>query len=339
MCNGYIPTYRDICYVGAYTCIDMINKWVAIKTINPLEEICDDIDYRFASESPANFEAGDKVSLVAAVWDDETGEFYSLRGLIDVITLEEEPLYACPFHLVASHTEARIGDIVTYTAYINNSRSLWNFTVYLGIGKWSAISGQAYPEPQPILMPPCNLECYEDTYGETYVSLIIPSNFTVPITRKLKIPEYFPKGISFDVAVGVYRTKIVDEKTKTLEGKRPVCFVYFKDVTNISTKPSVVEVLSEQARRGVDSSVDVVKRAMGVDKDLAKFIIWGLLITIVSGIISIKSENWKVGLIIALFLLGLGSYIGWMPWIIFYVVIIFAVILFARGLSEVFVGG
>jgi hypothetical protein len=344
MCNGYREKFDDICYVSAYTEDRDKNKWPDIRNITPGGEICVDIDYKFTSESPANFDVGDRITFFSGIWDDETGEFYSAYALVDVFTLEEEPLYACPISLTASHRVARIGDVVTYTAYIHNTKTTWNFTVYLGIGKWNATHGVEYPEPQPILMPPCNLECYKDTYGETYLSLIIPKDFTVPVTRKLKIPEYFPKGLSIDVAVGVYRTKVLEEKTKTLEGKKPVCFVYFKDVTNISTEPSIVETLGESARRGIDSALEITSRAMfpeapePVASSLAKFIISGLLIAIFSAVISIKSENWKAGVILALVLLGVACYAGWMPWIIFFVVLIFSLVIFARSLAEIFAG-
>jgi hypothetical protein len=335
MCNGYVPLFKDICYVSAYTLDRDGNKWPDIRNITPGGEICVDIDYKFASESPANFDVGDKISFLSGIWDDETGEFYSAYALVDIFTLEEEPLYACPIHLVASHKVARLGDVVTYTAYIHNTKTTWNFTIYLGIGKWNATHGVEYPEPQPVLMPPCNLPCYKDAYGETFLSLVIPQDFTAPVTRKMKIPEYFPKGLPIDVAVGVYRTKVLEEKAKTLEGKKPVCFVYFKDVTNISTEPSIVETLGESASRGIDSTLEITSRVFGLkDTNITKNFIWGLIsIIVVVGLGIVIRSPIVVGISLIVVLMA-GTFIGWFPLWISIILIIIAGFIITRIIGK-----
>jgi hypothetical protein len=338
LCNGD-KKYKDICYVGLYT-KENENKWLDIATIRAGSEGCFDVSYKFTSESPANFDEDDKISLWADVWDDTTMKFYGGYMLVDAFTLEYEPLYACPIHLVASHKVAKLGEVVTYTAYIHNTKTTWNFTIYLGIGKWNATGPPInpdvkYTEPQLALMPPCNLECYKDTYGETFLSLVIPQDFTAPVTRKIKIAEYFPRGLPIDVAVGVYRTKVLEEKTKTFEGKKPVCFVYFKDITNISTEPSIVETLGESASRGIDSALEITSRVFGLkDTNITKNFIWGLISIIVAVGLGIVIRSPIVVGISLIVMLMAGTFIGWFPLWISIILIIIAGFIITRIIGK-----
>jgi hypothetical protein len=320
-CNGNVKKFDDWCYVDRYTYDIDGNKWLDILTIPPGTEACYDVDFKFTSKI---FKEGDSISLVGDIWDNETGELYHLVVERDVFTLEL-PLYACAISLKASHRVARIGETVTYWSTIKNYNLTWNFSVILGIGIWDAMSGIEYREPRPTILPP--------TYSDIN-HVIIPKDYTNIVQKSFKLPDYFPLNVSYDVAVEVWREATKDPRTGELVKEKPICFVYFKNVTLVSTEPAPEEVIGETLNKGVDATIGIVSRAIGITPVLTKNLLWVIFSIIVGGLVIFISRSWQIGIISLLCLLVVGALIGWFPgWLVIILLVISAMIVaqFIRG--------
>jgi len=252
-----------------------------------------------------------------------------------------QKIEACPTSLVASHKEAGVGSVVTYKAYIQNTKSKpWNFTIGMSIGKFDAEQGIRYNTPQGSLpnYPPCNIMCYKDNLGD-FVFVVIPPNYTEKVERKFEIPEYF-EDQDIDVAVGVWKEATYDPNTGHLYGKGPICFVYFKNVTKVSGIPSLEVASGRILRNMMNGLVNVVSMSLGIPTPAGMFITWVMLVGIVDFIFVLLFRRWSVvvGTIILIIGLWAGVIAGYVPWYVSFIITIIALYLGAKMLAEMMGG-
>jgi hypothetical protein len=328
------PTYswcnRD-CYM------DDLGDYYTLENVYPEGEFMAERIFKVRKEK---FTVGGSGNLEVGIFN---AEHKAKEFALDVVTVPVTislNLEACPISLRASHKVARVEDIVEYTAYVENRKKTWNFTLYMGIGIWNASKDVEYKVPQTATLSPCNIECYKDNLGDL-VFMTIPTGFSAPFTRRMTIPSYFPPEIGIDVLVGVFGDVKKDPKTEHLVGEVPICFVYFKNVTFISSEPSLTETIGETLNRGVDNTVEITARMFGMkrkeDLILVKNFLWGIFsIIVTAGIGLMVREPRMIGLTFMVMLI-IGTFLGWFPVWVTIIVSIIAGFLLVRVIGrEVF---
>jgi hypothetical protein len=217
----------------------------------------------------------------------------------------------------ASKPKVSKGDIVDITAYVVNNGSIsYNFTIGMSIGLWNA-NGK-YRVIQAPLIPPCNVECYADNKGD-WVHVVIPPNYTDPVSRSFIVPDYFLDDNNFDVAVSAY----TDEPEK---GGKLIAIYYAKNVSKTTTEPSATQIISGQAKSAIDAFLVMTSSAFSISLSLAKIMLAVFIELFVVYVIyrsGIAGNDNKIAIISVVMLLTFGFMaIGWIPVIIGILVIL-----------------
>jgi len=200
----------------------------------------------------------------------------------------------------------------------------------MSIGIWNASKDVEYSTPQQPLIAPCNVECYVDELGD-FVKIAIPQGYSVPVRRKFRIPSHLPTDVPIDVAVGVWGSVEIDPHTGRELGRNPICFVYFKNVTYITSEPSTLEIVSSAGSGFIDSSLEFIGRTFGItDKSYQKYFVWTIISLLTMGISAWLSKSPIVSGLSLLSMLVIGTVIGWFPAWVSIVLIIIAGIFFAK---------
>jgi hypothetical protein len=301
-------------------------------TIHPNQTVTVRRLFGFLSQ---NFEQGNYYdTLVTVAHDSYLGLPNSLdnRTLLDniYITPVEQKLSMYAISAQASTQSISTGKEITVRAFIfNNDTITYNVTIGLSLGIWNVPSGKVWTQVQPPVIVPCNTECFTDDIG-SWVFKTVPRNYTVPVTRSFVIPDYFPEGSAFDVAIGIY-TSPADQ----FPAGKLISFTVIKDMATVTSQP----LANITVPNVVDTGTDLVGQLLGVNTSLALVFIGIVTSVAVGGYLALKTNSGMIGSIAVLALFILFSVFGWIP---IWVTIIFAVIasfIVARYVREAMSGG
>jgi hypothetical protein len=319
----------SVCNRDCYT--DGLGDYFILGTIYPQDELIAEREFKIRSDK---FTTGPATFIATAHTQPYVAPQFTLANATRGITIipPSQKLNACPIHLKASHMQARIGDIVSYTATIENRGRTHTFFLGMSIGKWDSTSPDfEYTSPQPANLKPCNVDCYRDNLGN-FVQKTIPTNFTDFFTRKFEIPDYFPQG-PFDVAVGVWASTKIDENTGEEIGDFPVCFVYFKNVTTIIEGESGTREVGNLLSSILTGGATVMSMAAGTDLESGKALFVLILISIGNIIVAYLTRSAKLTSITFVVSLIAGAFVAPVLWLLALIAIIIVGYMFAKQFS------
>ncbi len=269
------------------------------------------------------FDEGGSYDLKAGVYaftympPSQAYDYKTLSDYITIATLEQK-LNTYAIHAKASKQKVAKEDVVDITAYVlNNGTASYNFTIGMSIGIWDTQTGvfKSYKTP---LTVPCNLECYADDKGE-WIYAIIPPNYTDPVKRSFRIPDYFLNDNPFDVAIGIY-TK------PPQQGGKLISITYIKNVSYTTTQPSMTQTLAGYVKSSIDAFILLATNAFGVGVSSAKilFVVFVemLVIYLVYSYNKTGVDN-RVAILALVMLMTFGfTAIGWFPLVLSIIVIL-----------------
>jgi hypothetical protein len=258
--------------------------------------------------------------------------FIASSGTQITILLPSQKLNACPIHLKASNQQARVGDMVTYTATIENRGMPYTFYIGMSIGRWDGTSQDTeYTSPQPATLKPCNIDCYRDKLGN-FVAKTLSSNYTDFVTRTFEIPDYFPQQ-PFDVVVGVWGSVKTDENTKETVGDVPVCFVYFKNVTTVIEGESATREFGNFLSGVMTGGATIVARATGTSIEAGGIILWVLVSAVLTLIAMYLTKSPIIGVAIFLTMFIAGTFVNLIPGWVAIIIIVLVGLLAAKFMT------
>lgn len=310
--NG-IYCNRD-CYV------DGKGDYVYTGNIHPGQTVEVERIFKFRDEY---FDYGESYDLLVGVYaypymiPSQAYDYEVLSNYFNIVPLEQK-LDAFPISVKASKPKVAKNDYVDITSYILNNGSIsYNFTIGMSIGMWDAETG-VFKNYKPSLLPPCNTECYVDDKGD-WVHVMIPPNYTDPVKRSFKIPEYFLDDNPFDVAIGIYTDRPEN-------GGKLISISYFKNVSKTTTEPSVTQQLAGQAKSAIDAFMIMSSTAFGVPISGAKILFVVFIESLVVYLVFRYNQTGVDNRIVILSLVMLMTFaftaIGWFPLILAILVIL-----------------
>lgn len=305
-------------------------------TLDPYEE---KIYSRTLRINPESFSPGGQTAdslandvLDAAVTVREAvpnGEIYDLDVLYDGMTVLPMVIFAHPVQIGIDKTQIKQNEIITVRSWVlNNGTHAYNFTLGMSIGSWNAVDRQVYTTWQPTIVYPCNTVCYVDGLG-SWVYYYLPPGETAYFTRRLKVPEYFPVGSKFDVAVAVWTGPNPEpDGSDTL-----ISAVYWKNVSTVTgTVTPTEDIVAGYIGSGTKWTEDVFEMSMGWTKSTTRFVIWCLFALLFS-IAALKyggDSATTLAVIGSVTILLTGVPAGFVPWWVGVVIIVITSVLFAR---------
>lgn len=269
------------------------------------------------------FDYGQSYDLLVGVYaypympPSQAYDYKVLSNYFTIVPLEQK-LDAFPISVKASKSKVAKDDYIDITSYILNNGSIpYNFTIGMSIGIWDTNTGvfKNYKTP---LLPPCNTECYIDDKGD-WIYAIIPPNYTDPIKRSFKIPDYFLDDNPFDVAIGIYTDKPEN-------GGKLISISYFKNVSKTTTEPSMTQQLAGHAKSAIDAFIIMSSTAFGVPISGAKILFVVFIESLVVYLVFRYNQTGVDNRIVILSLVMLMTFaftaIGWFPLILAILVIL-----------------
>lgn len=271
------------------------------------------------------FDYGQSYDLLVGVYaypympPSQAYDYKVLNNYFTIVPLEQK-LDAFPISVKASKPKVAKDDYIDITSYILNNGSIpYNFTIGMSIGIWDTNTG-VFKNYKPSLLPPCNTECYVDDKGD-WIYAIIPPNYTDPIKRSFKIPDYFLDDNPFDVAIGIYTDRPEN-------GGKLISISYFKNVSKTTTEPSVTQQLAGHAKSAIYAFMIMSSTAFGIPISGAKILFVVFIESLVIYLVFRYNQTGVDNKIVILSLVMLMTFaftaIGWFPLILAIIVILVA---------------